>query len=109
MFLKSFSLVGVSLPLHRQKLALAFRKRYQEIQGIWTRAIDGLRHAAARLDTIKAWFEVPSELCLQHQHLLEHRYNFNESRLAVGTSQTSRALGNVREKSSWNVVKLEGG
>lgn len=107
--LNSFSLVAVSLPFHRQKYWLErFPSEVQEAQEIWTRPVDGLRHAAMSRDTIEAWFEATPEPCLQHEYPPEHRYNFDESRLAVGTSQTSRALVNVRGKSSWKVVKLEG-
>ncbi len=81
-----------------------FRTRHPEIQGIWTREIDGARHKAATAEAVKPWFETVTELQLQHQYPPERRYNMDESGFAVGTSQSSRALVNIRDKSSWKVV-----
>lgn len=81
-----------------------FRCRYPEIQGIWTRKMEGARHKAMSLETVKTWFEAVTEIRFQHQHLPAHIYNMDESGFAVGESQTSRALVNIREKSSWKVV-----
>lgn len=43
-------------------------------------------------------------LFLQHQYPLERVYNMDESDFAVGVSQSSRALVNIREASSWKIV-----
>jgi hypothetical protein len=71
------------------------RTRNSEIQGIWTRQIDGARHKAATAEAVKPWFETVTELQLQHQYPPERRYNMDESRFAVGTSQSPRALVNT--------------
>ena len=81
-----------------------FRNRHPEIQGVWTRQIEGVRHNTANLDVVKTYFEATTELYLQHQYPPERRYNMDESGFAVGISQSSRALVNIREKSSWKVV-----
>lgn len=81
-----------------------FRLRHPEIQGIWARQIVGVRHKAMNIETVKTWFEAVEELCLQHQYPPDCIYNMDESGFAVGESQTSRVLVNIREKSSWKVV-----
>lgn len=45
-----------------------------------------------------------TKLWKEHQYLPENVYNMDESGFAVGASQSSRALVNIREKSSWKVV-----
>jgi hypothetical protein len=82
-----------------------FRIRHPEIQGVWTRQIDGVRHNTVILEAVKTYFEATTELCLQHQYPPERRYNMDESGFAVGVSQSSRALVNIREGSNWKVVK----
>ena len=77
-----------------------FRTRHPEIQGVWTRTIDGVRHKAMSLEGTKMWFEAVTELYLQNQYPPDRIYNMDESGFAVGESQSSRALVNVREKSS---------
>ncbi|KAK3116872.1 hypothetical protein LTR53_002312 [Teratosphaeriaceae sp. CCFEE 6253] len=64
--------------------------------------MDTLDRSVAALNT---WFDAVAELFLQHQYPAERIYNMDESRFAIGTSQSSRALVNVREQSSWKVVK----
>ena len=88
-----------------QKWLRRFRIRHPEIQGIWTRQIEGARHKAATVEAVKPWFETITELKLQHGYPPERQYNMDESGFAVGTSQSSRALVNIREKSSWKVVQ----
>jgi len=34
-----------------------FRKRHSEIQGVWTRKIEGVRHKALSLEVVRTWFE----------------------------------------------------
>jgi hypothetical protein len=81
-----------------------FRARHPDIQGIWTRKIDGARHKAISVETVKTWFDAVTELRLQHKYTPERIYNMDESGFAVGESQSSRALVNIREMSSWKVV-----
>lgn len=81
-----------------------FRARHPDIQGVWTRKIDGARHKAVSMETVKTWFEAVTELCLQHQYTPDRIYNMDESGFAVGESQSSRALVNIRERSSWKVI-----
>jgi hypothetical protein len=56
------------------------------------------------VETVKTWFEAVTELYLQHQYDSERVCNMDESGFAVGESQSSRALVNVCEKSSWKVI-----
>jgi len=81
-----------------------FRKRHSEIQGVWTRKIEGVRHKALSLEVVKTWFEAVTEVRFRYQHPPDHIYNMDESGFAVGESQSSRALVNIREKSSWKVI-----
>jgi len=81
-----------------------FRTRHPEIQGVWTRKIESVRHKALSLNVAKMWFEAVTELCLQHQYAPHRIYNMDESGFAVGDSQSSRALVNIREQSSWKVI-----
>jgi len=82
-----------------------FRTRHPEIKSVWTRKIERARYTAVSLDTVKTWFEAVTETRLQHQYQLEHVYNMDESGFAIGDSQSSRALINVRENSSWKVIQ----
>ena len=50
------------------------------------------------------WFEAVTELRIEHQYTLDRIYNMDESGFAVGDSQSSRALVNIREDSSWKVI-----
>ena len=81
-----------------------FRARHHEIQGVWTRQIESVRHAAVNADTMKMWFDAVTKLHIKHSYSPACIYNMDESGFAVGTSQSSRALVNVREESSWKVV-----
>ena len=80
-----------------------FKQRNPDISGIWTRQITNSRFKAATQKIIKPWFDAVTELCLEHRYPPEHRYNMDESGFAIGTSQSSRVLINVREESSWKV------
>jgi hypothetical protein len=53
---------------------------------------------------IETWFDAVTELVVQHNYQPDCIYNMDESGFAVGTSQSSRALVNIREKSSWKIV-----
>jgi len=81
-----------------------FRARHLDIQGVWTRQIESVRHTAINTDVVKTWFDAVTELHIQHHYTPDCIFNMDESGFAVGTSQSSRALVNVREQSSWKVV-----
>jgi hypothetical protein len=81
-----------------------FKNRHPELGGIWTRQIESVRFHAVNYDTVKAWFDAVTELVLEHQYAPEWIFNMDESGFAVGDSQCSRALVNVREESSWKIV-----
>jgi hypothetical protein len=81
-----------------------FRTRHPEIQGIWTRQISSVRHQAINEEVVKKWFDANTELQIQHHYSPDCIYNMDESGFAVGASQLSRALVNIREQSSWKVV-----
>ena len=82
-----------------------FRTRHPQIQGIWTRQIEGVRHDAISVAALNTWFDAVTELFLQHQYPAERIYNMDESGFAIGASQSSRALVNIRERSSWKIIK----
>jgi len=77
-----------------------FRIRHPEIQGIWTRQIESVRHNAINTGTVKKWFDAVTELQIQHHYPPDCIYNMDESGFAVGTSQSSRVLVNIRKDSS---------
>ena len=82
-----------------------FKQRNPEIASIWTRQIANSRFKAATQEVIKPWFDVVAEKHLEHDYPPEHCYNMDESRFAIGASQSSRALVNVHEKSNWKVIQ----
>ena len=77
-----------------------FKQRNPEVACIWIKQIASSRFKAATQEIIKPWFNAVAEICSEHRYSPEHRYNMDESGFAVGASQSSRALINVREKSS---------
>ena len=81
-----------------------FKKRHPEVQGVWARKIEGAGHNAMNVETVKTWFEAVTKLCLQHQYTPDRICNMAQSSFAVGESQSSRALVNIRENSSWKVI-----
>jgi len=56
--------------------------------------------------TVKTYFEVVVEIYVEHKYTSDHIYNTDESRSTVGQSQSSRALIDVREKSSWMTISV---
>ena len=82
-----------------------FKLRNPNISGIWTRQIANSRFKAATYEIIKPWFDAVAEISLEHHYPPECRYNMDESGFAIGASQSSRALVNLREKSSWKVIQ----
>jgi hypothetical protein len=81
-----------------------FRARHTELSSVWSRQIEHARYAAARVDVVQTWFDAVTDLRLAHQYDPSSIYNMDESEFAVGTSQSSRVLVNVRDKVSWKVV-----
>ena len=78
-----------------------FKAHNPEIAGIWTRQIDTAGFKATSYNTVKRWFDAVTEIWKQNQYAIEHVYNMDESGFAVGASQSSRALVNIREDTSW--------
>jgi hypothetical protein len=81
-----------------------FKARNPDITGIWTRQIDTARYRATSYDGVKRWFDAVTELWMHNQYDPDHVYNMDESGFAVGASQSSRALVNIRESSSWKQI-----
>lgn len=81
-----------------------FRVRHPEIRSIWTRQIESARYKAVSYEVVETWFNAVTELFLANQYPPERIYNMDESGFGVVTSQSSRALVNIRGKSSWKVV-----
>ena len=81
-----------------------FKSRHLEIQGVWARKIENARHKAVTKEAITSWFEAVTSLMLQHQYPPSRIYNMDESGFAIGDSQSSRALINIREETSWKVI-----
>ena len=81
-----------------------FKMRHPEINSIWTRQLDSARFNAVNYEGVRRWFDAVSELMIEHQYPAHHIYNMDESGFAIGDSQTSRALINIREQSSWKVI-----
>ena len=77
-----------------------FKARNPDITGIWTRQIDTTRYRATSYDGVKRWFDAVTELWMHNQYDPDHVYNMDESGFAVGASQWSRVLVNIRESSS---------
>ena len=54
---------------------------------------------------MKPWFDAIVEKCSERCYPPKHHYNMDESGFAIGASQSSKILVNVREKSSWKVIQ----
>jgi len=81
-----------------------FRVRHPEISTVWARQIESARHDATSSQVLETWFNAVTELRIAHQYGPDYFYNIDKSGLAIGTSQSSRALVIVWEKSSWKVI-----
>ena len=81
-----------------------FKNRHPKHVSIWTRLIEHARLNAADFDSVRRWFNAVTELFAQHRYPPERIYNMDESGFAVGDSQSSRALVNVRESTSWKSI-----
>jgi DDE superfamily endonuclease/Tc5 transposase DNA-binding domain len=102
-FQLTHSIISYPRPIGKSWLD-RFRTRHPEIKGVWTRKIEGARHKALSFDVVKMWFEAVTELRIEHQYAPDRIFNMDESGFAVGDSQSSRALVNIREDSSWKVI-----
>jgi hypothetical protein len=85
--------------------SLKFRARHPGIKGVWTRQIERARYDGVNSEIMSAWFDAVRALLNEHQYGPSHIYNMDESGSAVFTGQTSRALVNVRHKSSWKKIQ----
>jgi hypothetical protein len=81
-----------------------FLKRHSDIPDTWTRQLESARYNAINTQAVKRWFDAATELFLAHKYPSEQVFNMDESGFALGTSQTSGIIVNVRESSSWKVV-----
>lgn len=72
-----------------------FRVRHPEIQGVWARKIEGARHKAMNVETVKTWFEAVTELYLQHQYDPERVYYMDESGTYAGRLRGAKSLQTV--------------
>jgi len=85
--------------------SLKFCTRHPEIKGVWTRQIERARYDGVNCETLSRWFDAVRALMDEHRYAPSQIYNMDESGFAVGTSQASRALVNVRDKSSWKKIQ----
>jgi hypothetical protein len=90
-------------PLGKNWLA-KFKSRHPEIRGVWARKIENARHKAVTREAVTSWFEAVTSLVVQYQYPPHRIYNMDESGFAIGDSQSSRALVNIREGTSWKVI-----
>lgn len=81
-----------------QKWLTRFKFRMPDIAGMWTRQIVTARFKAANCEGVKRWFDTVTEVWVENQLAPDHVYNMNESDFAVGATQSSRALVNIRER-----------
>ena len=81
-----------------------FRERHEEIASIWTRQIDSARHNGVNRDVVTRWFAAVTELFIENEYSPDRIFNVDESGFAVGASQSSRVLVNIRENTSWKVI-----
>ena len=93
-----------SSPPIGQKWLSRFKIRMPDIAGIWTRQIDTAGFKATNYEGVKRWFDAVTQVWIDNQYVLENAYNMDESGFAVGASQSSRALVNIREASSWKQI-----
>lgn len=84
---------------------MKFRARHPYIKGVWTRQIERARYDAVNDDALSKWFDAVRALMDEHHYRPSQIYNMDESGFAVGASQTSRALVNVRDKASWKKIQ----
>ena len=82
-----------------------FRVRYSDIKGVWSRKLERARHAAINSSIVEEWFQAVTSLIVEHQYQPKRIYNMDESGFAIGESQSSRSLVNIREELSWEVIQ----
>lgn len=81
-----------------------FKSRMPDIAGIWTRQINAARFDATNHEGVERCFDAVTELWVDHQYTPSNVYNMDESGFALGASQSSRALVNIRDASSWKQI-----
>jgi hypothetical protein len=81
-----------------------FHARHASFQSVWTPEVDGVRHKAMDIKTVRTRFDMVTELRLQHKYTPKRIYTMEELGFAVRESHSSRALVKIREKSGWRVV-----
>ena len=81
-----------------------FKSRHPVIAGVWTRQLESGRFNGASHEIVRQYFDAVTELILQHQYPADCIYSMDESGFAVGESQSSRALVNIRDGSNWKVI-----
>jgi hypothetical protein len=81
-----------------------FKKRHPSIAGVWDRKIHRVRYQAMTRETVMQWFDAVSEMLATHHHPPHRIYNMDESGFAIGESQTSRVLVNIRDGANWSQI-----
>ena len=83
-----------------------FKRCNPEISGIWIRQITSFQFKAATQEVIKPWFDAIAEICSEYRYPPKHHYNMDESRFAVGVSQSSKIIINIHKKQKWKVILI---
>lgn len=81
-----------------------FYTRHSDIKGAWSRQLESSRYNGTRYSIVEAYFSSLTELFALNRYAPEDIYNVDESGFAIGESQTSRVLTNIREVASWKRV-----
>lgn len=78
--------------------------RHPHIKGAWSRQLESSRYNGTRYPIVEAYFSSLTELFTANTYALEDIYNVDESGFAIGESQTSRVLINIREGTNWKRI-----
>ena len=78
--------------------------RYPEIKGAWSRQLESSRYNGTRYSIVESYFSSLTELFISNTYAPEDIYNVDESGFAIGASQTSRVLINIRDTASWKRI-----
>lgn len=81
----------------------ALDKRRSRVSGLGQ--IERARYDGVNSEALSKWFYSVRALMDEHQYRPSQIYNMDESGFAAGASQTSRALVNVRDKTSWKKIQ----
>lgn len=92
-----------SRPISRNWLR-RFYQRHSNIKSRFTRQIEASRFNSVNFDSVKSYFDVVTDLYINNHYDQHAIYNMDESGFAIGASQSSRVLVNVREETSWKQV-----